>query len=130
MITDTAYFLRDVYHPSQGPLAAYLNLWAKHSTATDTSYLDSRLSVVYRLTAHDQVRASAGSTTTQPSANMLGEQFIESPPRRRRRRFADHVRRLELDRQRAVNGADEGAAQETGGRRPVASARCGPYVES
>ena len=80
VITDTAYFLRDVYHPSQGPLAAYLNLWAKHSTATDTSYLDSRLSVVYRLTAHDQVRASAGSTTTQPSANMLGEQFIESPP--------------------------------------------------
>jgi outer membrane receptor protein involved in Fe transport len=76
VISETSYFLRDVYHPSQGPLAAYANLWAKHSTATDTSYLDSRLSVVYRVTPHDQLRASAGSTTTQPSANMIGQQFI------------------------------------------------------
>jgi outer membrane receptor protein involved in Fe transport len=78
VISETSYFLRDVYHPSESPLAAYANLWAKHSTATDTSYLDSRLSVVYRLTPHDQLRASAGSTTTQPSANMIGQQFIES----------------------------------------------------
>ncbi|HTU83603.1 MAG TPA: TonB-dependent receptor, partial [Candidatus Acidoferrales bacterium] len=78
VISDTAYFIRDVYHPEQSPFASYLNLWAKHSTATDTSYLDSRLSTVYRLSPHDQLRASAGSTTTQPSANMLGEQFIES----------------------------------------------------
>ena len=78
VVSDNAYFVRDVYHPAQSPLAAYLNLWAKHSTATNTSYLDSRGSLVYRLTSHDVVRASAGSTTTQPSANMIGQQFIES----------------------------------------------------
>lgn len=76
VISETSYFVRDVYHPSESPLAAYANLWQKHSTATDTSYLDSRLSVVYRLTPHDQLRASAGSTTTQPSANMIDEEFI------------------------------------------------------
>lgn len=78
VVSDNAYFLRDVYHPSQSPLAVYLNLWAKHSTATNTSYLDSRAAVVYRLTSHDIVRASAGSTTTQPSANMIGQSFIGS----------------------------------------------------
>ncbi|HEY5339766.1 MAG TPA: TonB-dependent receptor, partial [Candidatus Aquilonibacter sp.] len=78
VVSDNAYFLRDVYHPSQSPLAVYLNLWAKHSTATDTSYLDSRAAVVYRVTPHDIVRASAGSTTTQPSANMIGQSFIGS----------------------------------------------------
>jgi outer membrane receptor for ferrienterochelin and colicin len=77
-ISDNAYFIRDVYHPTESPLSAYLNLWAKHSTATQTSYLDSRGSLVYRLTPHDIFRASAGSTTTQPSANMLGEEFIGS----------------------------------------------------
>jgi hypothetical protein len=78
VVSDNAYFLRDVYHPAQSPLAVYLNLWAKHSTATDTSYLDSRAAVVYRVTPHDIVRASAGSTTTQPSANMIGQSFIGS----------------------------------------------------
>jgi outer membrane receptor protein involved in Fe transport len=76
VISETAYFLRDVFHPLQSKWSAYANLWEKHSTATNTSYLDSRLSVVYRFTPHDQFRASAGSTTTQPSANMIGQQFI------------------------------------------------------
>lgn len=80
VISETAYFARDTYHAQSSPLLAYLDLWAKHSTATDTSYLDSRLSAVYRLGPHDVVRASAGSTTTQPSANMIDTQFIESLP--------------------------------------------------
>jgi outer membrane receptor protein involved in Fe transport len=80
VITDTAYFFRDVWHPSQAPVATYANVWFKHSTATDTSYIDSRLSQVYRIGAHDQVRGSIGSTTTQPSANMLGEEFIGQTP--------------------------------------------------
>lgn len=79
VISDTSYFIRDVYHPQESPFAAYANLWQKHSTATDTSYLDSRLSAIYRLTPRDQVRASVGSTTTQPSANMLDQPFSPSP---------------------------------------------------
>jgi outer membrane receptor for ferrienterochelin and colicin len=78
VVSDNAYFLRDVYHPQTSPFAAYANLWAKHSTATGTSYLDSRLSLVYRVTPRDVLRAAVGSTTTQPSQNMLGQQFIES----------------------------------------------------
>lgn len=78
VISDNAFFLRDVYHPERSPFASYLNLWDKHSTATNTTYLDSRLSVVYRASPRDQLRASAGSTTTQPSQNMLDQQFIES----------------------------------------------------
>jgi outer membrane receptor protein involved in Fe transport len=79
VISDNAYFLRDVYHPGNSPISAYANVWAKHSTATNTSYVDSRLSVVDRVTPHDQVRASAGSTTTQPSGDMLGQSFAEEP---------------------------------------------------
>jgi outer membrane receptor for ferrienterochelin and colicin len=75
VISDNAYFIRDVYHPQDSPFAAYANVWAKHSTATDTSYVDSRLSVVDRFTPHDQIRGSVGSTTTQPSGDMLGESF-------------------------------------------------------
>jgi outer membrane receptor for ferrienterochelin and colicin len=78
VISNNAYFLRDVYHPTVSPLAAYFNLWTGTSTATHTSFVDSRASLVYRATAHDVFRASAGNTTTQPSANMIGQSFIES----------------------------------------------------
>ncbi len=76
--TETALFLRDAYHPETSRVTAFANLWAKHSTATNTSYLDSRFAVMYRLTPHDDLRASAGSTTTQPSQNMLNQQFVGS----------------------------------------------------
>ncbi len=77
VISDTAFFGRDVYHPWQSPFSAYANLWAKHSTATNTSYVDSRVSTVYAITPRDRARISIGSTTTQPSQNMLGQQFVE-----------------------------------------------------
>jgi len=75
VISDNAYFIRDAYHPQDSPISAYANVWAKHSTATNTSYVDSRLSLVDRFTPHDQVRASVGSTTTQPSGDMLDQSF-------------------------------------------------------
>ncbi|HLI95064.1 MAG TPA: carboxypeptidase regulatory-like domain-containing protein [Candidatus Baltobacteraceae bacterium] len=80
VVTERAYFIRDAFRPAESPFSAYLNIWAKHSTATNTSYVDSRLAAVYRLDSRDRVRASAGSTTTQPSQNMLGQQFIETFP--------------------------------------------------
>ncbi len=79
-VTERAYFVRDAFRSTASPLSAYFNLWAKHSTATNTSFVDSRLAAVYRLDSRDQVRASAGSTTTQPSQNMLGQKFIETFP--------------------------------------------------
>jgi outer membrane receptor protein involved in Fe transport len=73
---ESAFFIRDVYHPAGSPIAAFANLWDKHASATNSTYLDSRLSVVDRMTPHDIVRASVGSTTTQPSQNMLNKSYL------------------------------------------------------
>lgn len=75
-ITDSTLSLSDEYHPHTSPFSAFATLWAKRSTATDTSYLDGRLALVDRLTTHDIVRGSIGLVTTQPSANMVGLPFI------------------------------------------------------
>jgi len=76
--SETAFFVRDVYHPEQSPLTAYLNLWAKHATATASSYIDPRLSIVDRVTAHDIVRAAFGATTTEPTSDQIDQPFVGS----------------------------------------------------
>jgi outer membrane receptor protein involved in Fe transport len=76
---ESAFFLRDVYHPVSR-VYAYANVWLKHASATDSSYVDPRLSLVYAAGSNDVVRFAAGQTTTQPSADMLGQAFVESPP--------------------------------------------------
>ncbi len=73
-----AYFIRDVYHPQNSPLTTFLNLWAKHASATDSSYLDPRLSLLYRLDSRDVVRAAFGATTTEPTSNELDVPFTPS----------------------------------------------------
>jgi outer membrane receptor protein involved in Fe transport len=70
------YFARYVYHPVDSPVAAYANLWQQHASATNSTYIDSRLSVVDRATPHDVVRASVGNTTTQPSEDMLNKTYV------------------------------------------------------
>ncbi len=70
------YFARYVYHPVNSPVAAFANLWQQHASATNSTYLDSRLSVVDRATSHDVVRASVGNTTTQPSQDMLNKTYV------------------------------------------------------
>jgi hypothetical protein len=74
--SEDAYFLRDVYHSERSPLTAYFNLWAKHATATNSSYLDERLSIVDHITPRDVVRAAAGATTTQPSSDEIDQPFL------------------------------------------------------
>jgi hypothetical protein len=74
--TETAFFIRDVFHPEASPLTAYLNLWAKHATATESSYLDPRLSIVDRITPHDTVRAAFGATTTEPTSDEIDQPFV------------------------------------------------------
>jgi outer membrane receptor protein involved in Fe transport len=70
------YYARYVYHPVNSPVAAFANLWQQHASATNSTYLDSRLSVVDRATAHDVIRASVGNTTTQPSQDMLNNSYV------------------------------------------------------
>jgi hypothetical protein len=75
---ETAYFVRDVYQPQRSDLTAFFNLWAKHASATDSSYLDPRLSLVDRLTPRDVLRAAAGATTTEPTSDEIDLPFSPS----------------------------------------------------
>jgi outer membrane receptor protein involved in Fe transport len=73
---EQGYFARYVYHAPNSPLAGYANLWQKHASATNSTYIDSRFSVVDRATNHDIVRFSVGNTTTQPSQDMLNTTYV------------------------------------------------------
>ena len=77
-ITEGAAFLRDVFHTVNSPLAVYTNLNFRESSATNTDYVDPRVSVVYNATPNDVVRLSEGGTTTQPAGNQLGVLYTES----------------------------------------------------
>ncbi|HEV7180243.1 MAG TPA: hypothetical protein VGN11_10230, partial [Candidatus Baltobacteraceae bacterium] len=78
--TETAFFVRDAYHPEHSNLSGFLTVWAKRASETQTSYIDPRIALVYHTTPRDIVRASFGATTTQPSSDMIGEPFIQAPP--------------------------------------------------
>lgn len=71
-------FIRDAYHPAASPLAAYTSVYFKRSTVTNTSYADPRVSLVYNATPNDVVRAAAGATTTQPTADLVDQNFTPS----------------------------------------------------
>lgn len=73
---EQGYYARYVYHAPNSPLAGYANLWQKHASATNSTYIDSRFSVVDRATSHDVVRFSVGNTTTQPSQDMLNKTYV------------------------------------------------------
>jgi outer membrane receptor protein involved in Fe transport len=75
-VWEQGYFANYVYHPPNSPVAGYANLWQKHASATNSTYIDSRFSVVDRTTPHDVVRASVGNTTTQPSQDMLNKTYV------------------------------------------------------
>lgn len=75
--TETAFLVREVYHPHAAPLTAFLNMWAKHATATNTSYIDPRISIIDRLGTRDVARFALGATTTQPSSDQLNQPFVE-----------------------------------------------------
>jgi outer membrane receptor protein involved in Fe transport len=61
----TSYFLRDAWHPVSSRLTTYANVWFKHSTVTNSSFVDPRLALVY--TQGDNVfRVAGGRTSTEP----------------------------------------------------------------
>lgn len=78
-VFESGAVVHDLYHPG-GPLSAYFDGTLTHASATNTSNVDPRLSLVYKPATNDVVRASAGATTTQPSGNELDQPFVPSPP--------------------------------------------------
>ena len=68
--------LHDAYRVAGSPLAAFGDAFLRHASATDTTSLDPRASLVYDLTRHDVVRLSSGATTTEPAGNQLGQPFV------------------------------------------------------
>ncbi len=77
-VGEYGFVLHDIYHPDSLPFSAFFDGTVKRSTATDTSSVDPRLSLVYRATGNDVVRLSAGATTTQPSGDELDHPFVEN----------------------------------------------------
>ncbi|HET9342667.1 MAG TPA: TonB-dependent receptor [Candidatus Eremiobacteraceae bacterium] len=71
---DTAFFLRDAYHAPASDLTTYLNTWFKHSTITNTSYVDPRIAFVLNKPS-DVYRVAIGRTSTQPTPDMLDQPF-------------------------------------------------------
>ncbi len=80
IVNEAGIVLHDIYHPSGGPLSAYFDSTVKRATATNTTNVDPRLSLVYSAPNAGVLRLSAGATTTQPSGNELDQPFVESPP--------------------------------------------------
>ncbi len=73
--TESSYFLRDVYHAERSPLTVFGNLWFKHATLTNSSYVDARVSALDRFGPHDAVRVAYGATTTEPTADEFKQPF-------------------------------------------------------
>ena len=78
-ITTRTFLVDDVYRAPGSPLSLYANANFGESNATNTSFFDPRLSVIYDLTRKDVVRAAVGATTTQPAGNQVDVPFSESP---------------------------------------------------
>jgi len=77
---DTAVYVKNALRFDRDRFTAYTNAWFKRSTATNTSYVDPRLSVVYAPSSHDVFRVAYGASTAQPTADELGQTFQFSPP--------------------------------------------------
>ncbi len=75
VVHQSTYELRDVYRPSAS-VSVFGNVALSQASATSTSSVDPRLSVLYTRSARDVVRVSAGATTTQPSGDMLEHPFV------------------------------------------------------
>jgi outer membrane cobalamin receptor len=69
---DTAFFVRDSYHKPDSKLTTYVNAWMKHSTITNTSYLDPRIAFVWSGT-NDVWRVAGGETSTQPTPAQIDQ---------------------------------------------------------
>ncbi|PZR60284.1 MAG: hypothetical protein DLM53_11460 [Candidatus Eremiobacter antarcticus] len=75
---ETAFFLRDAWHPQDSPLTTYGNVWFKRSTLTQTHYTDPRLAFVYTK-GNNVLRLAGGETSAQPFPADIESSFIPTP---------------------------------------------------
>ena len=75
-VHEIGYLVRDVYRPERSPLTIAVTAVVKHASATHSSYVDPRASIVFAASRDNVLRFSAGATTTQPAGNQLGQPFV------------------------------------------------------
>jgi outer membrane receptor for ferrienterochelin and colicin len=74
-LNEGGLFLHDVYRVAHAPVTVFGDFQLAHASATNATYNDPRLSIVYA-PGRNVIRVAAGATTTQPSANLLGQPFV------------------------------------------------------
>lgn len=83
-----SFFVRDDYRMSVAT-SAYMNAWLKHSTVTDKTTFDPRVSLVFRTSPSDVLRFTGGRSDGEPSPTLTQAtpnlnttyQNITNPPR-------------------------------------------------
>ncbi|HKE35909.1 MAG TPA: TonB-dependent receptor, partial [Candidatus Baltobacteraceae bacterium] len=69
-LATASYFVRDTWTPSQ-KLQVFGNFWIQRSLDTSSTHFDPRVSVVYRPTTSDLVRATYGRSYSEPDPSLL-----------------------------------------------------------
>lgn len=69
-LTMSNYFLRDAYSPN-ARLTAFADLALQRSHDTSTTYLNPRLSLMYRPTPNDVVRVTGGRSSSVPDPSLM-----------------------------------------------------------
>ena len=76
---ETSAFFRDSWHPTNSPLTTYVSAYFKHSTVTNTSFVDPRIAFVANK-PNDVYRAAFGYVSTQPTLSDVFSPFSPSAP--------------------------------------------------
>jgi len=76
---ETSAFFRDVWHPINSPLSTYISAYFKHSTVTNTSFVDPRIAFV-ATRPNDVFRAAFGYISTQPALTDVFTPFTPNAP--------------------------------------------------
>ncbi|MBV8222294.1 MAG: hypothetical protein JO293_02960, partial [Candidatus Eremiobacteraeota bacterium] len=72
---ETSAFFRDAWHPINSPLTTYVSAYFKHSTVTNTSFVDPRIAFVAEK-PNDVFRAAFGYISTQPALTDVFSPFV------------------------------------------------------
>jgi outer membrane receptor protein involved in Fe transport len=69
-LATASYFVRDTWMPND-KLSAFASVWLQRSLNTSTTNFDPRLSLIYRPTNNDVIRATAGRSYSEPDPSLL-----------------------------------------------------------
>ncbi|MBV8172546.1 MAG: TonB-dependent receptor [Candidatus Eremiobacteraeota bacterium] len=76
---EDSFFFRDSWHPLSSPITTYVSAYFKHSTLTNTSFVDPRIAFVGTKN-NDVYRAAFGYVSTQPTLLDVFGPFGASAP--------------------------------------------------